>query len=79
MKMTTGLMALALLAGTLPALAAEKGGMAYVNLPKVMTESKADCVLRPFRGWRFHQGDHLFAGDYALYLGVDYHSASGRQ
>lgn len=41
MKMTTGLMALALLAGTLPALAAEKGGMAYVNLPKVMTESKA--------------------------------------
>lgn len=41
MKMKTGLIALALLVGTLPAMAAEKGGMAYVNLPKVMTDSKA--------------------------------------
>jgi outer membrane protein len=41
MKMTNGLMAVALVLGTLPALAADKGGMAYVNLPKVMTESKA--------------------------------------
>jgi outer membrane protein len=40
MKMTTGLMALALLVGSLPALAAEKGGIAYVNLPRVMTDSK---------------------------------------
>jgi len=41
MKMTTGLVALALLAGTLPAMAADKGAVAFVNLQRVMTESKA--------------------------------------
>jgi len=46
MKMTTGLVALALLAGTLPTMAADKGAVAYVNMQRVVSDSKGGQRIR---------------------------------